>query len=181
MFREGKLEEAAAEYTEALGKRGDYVDALAMRGLARKQQGHNEEAITDLSRAAELKHGDAFLSYNLGITYLERNDAKMALSKFKEALNRIPDDAAALCGKGEAELCLGQFTNALVRAWAAKATAQYCTLHFLPFQDSTPPSPFPPRAKVTVRLLEKSKMPNWNFEKRLSLLKSSVLVKLGRT
>ena len=114
LFREGKLEEAAAQYTEALGKKEDYVDALAMRGLARKQQGHNEEAINDLSRAAELKHGDAFLSYNLGITYLERNDAKMAVSKFKEALNLIPHDVAALCGKGEAELCLGQFTNALV-------------------------------------------------------------------
>ena len=62
----GKLEEAIAEYREALRLKPDYPEAHANLGNALKDQGKLDEAITECREALRLKPDYAEAHYNLG-------------------------------------------------------------------------------------------------------------------
>jgi len=78
MAREGRVEEAIARYTEAIGLAPEVALLYHGRGVAYRDSGDYGAAIADFGRALELDPGRA-------ITYLERGRAHYAMEDFGAA------------------------------------------------------------------------------------------------
>ena len=94
--------------------------ALALRGLCRLMAGELDDAVTELTRAADLLPGDAATRANLAAALRRRGEDRLqsglpeaAQADFLAALDRAPDDAAALFGLAQAAQELGQYADAL--------------------------------------------------------------------
>jgi tetratricopeptide (TPR) repeat protein len=67
LFKQGKLDEAIAQYREALVLRPDFPEALSNLGLALDAKGKDDEALADFDKALALKPGDAVTESNRGL------------------------------------------------------------------------------------------------------------------
>ncbi len=94
--------------------------ALALRGHCRLLVGDLDDAVAELTKAADLLPGDAATGANLAAALRRRGEDRLragetetAQADFLAALDRAPDDMAALFGLAQAAQELGQYADAL--------------------------------------------------------------------
>ena len=99
---QGKLQEAAASYSEALSHKPDHVGALFNLGLVLQMQGHLEEAAASYRRALSHKPDNAEAHNNLGLVLMEQGDVAAAVASYRRALTHQPTYAEAHINLGNA-------------------------------------------------------------------------------
>jgi protein O-GlcNAc transferase len=95
LHREGRLEEAASLYLEALAVRPDHAGALHLIGVVKGQQGHLREALEDITRAAALAPGAAPVFCNLSKFLFDAGRAEEASAAARTAIGLRADYAEA--------------------------------------------------------------------------------------
>lgn len=86
----GKLDQAIADYTEAIQLKPDLFVAYLNRGTAQRKKGEVDLAIADYTKAIELK-ADLFDAYTLrGICYGKKGRYEEAIADFTKALEKKP-------------------------------------------------------------------------------------------
>ncbi len=120
LLREGKRDEAIAQFTEALRLKPDYREAYLDLGIALADQGRFSEAIAQYTEALRLKPDYAEAHLNLGNALRDQGRAGEAVSYYTEALRLKPDYAeahnnlgAALVAEGKTDEAMAQYTEAL--------------------------------------------------------------------
>lgn len=135
-FHLGEHEPAISDYSEAIDRNSDYVEAYYQRGLARFHLGRHESAISDydevhLNPYYALKqyleryesaiddynsvirinpnYAEAYYQRGLAKYYLD--DYESAISDYDEAIRLGPDDAEIYYYRAEANFSLRQFTE----------------------------------------------------------------------
>ena len=119
-FRDGRLDEAIADYREALKIKPDYVEAQVNLGVALCERGQAAEAIVHYRRALEIKPDYVAAYNNLGVALLGQGHVAEAIVQHEKALEIEPDDApshynlgVALQHQGRAAQAIAQFEKAL--------------------------------------------------------------------
>jgi tetratricopeptide (TPR) repeat protein len=112
-LREGRYDEAADAFREALKRRADSADANRNLGTALTATGHVPEAITYLRRAVQLAPDNGGAQYELGNLLLGRGDFRQAADCFRVAVRTLPDFAAAHNSLGIALASLGELNQAI--------------------------------------------------------------------
>jgi tetratricopeptide (TPR) repeat protein len=93
LTREGRNEEAKAEYAEVLKIKPDYYKALSAMGVILERQRKYAEAIAYFKEALRINpdHEDTY--YNLGRAFFQLGRYEDAIKAYKEVLRIKPDDA----------------------------------------------------------------------------------------
>jgi spermidine synthase len=112
LLREGRYDEAADAFRQALTRRVDSVDANRNLGTALAASGHAAEAVGYLRRAVQLAPGNGGAQYELGTLLLEQRRFAEAADCFRAAVNVMPDSAAAHNDLGIALASLGDLSQA---------------------------------------------------------------------
>ena len=86
LYREGDFGKAVTEYTRSISLKGDYAEAYASRGNARRKSGDYARAIDDYSRALSLQGGYAEVYNYRGFLYAQRGDLKRAIDDYTQAI-----------------------------------------------------------------------------------------------
>jgi tetratricopeptide (TPR) repeat protein/mono/diheme cytochrome c family protein len=118
----GRLEEAIAEYRQALRARPDVASVHNALGTALQAKGDAEGALRAFANAARLDPQNTDVHYNWGTALLALNRPREALLHFERVLQASPRDAPALNDYGTALAMLGRFgpaSSALERSLAA--------------------------------------------------------------
>ena len=119
-FHEGRLEEAIAQYREALEIDPEYARAHHNLGVALERQGHRTEALAQHMEAVRIQPD--YATYQLGLaTALHRSGrVEEAIPRYEKALLLDPERAGtfnnlgvARMGRGELEQAVRAFTQAL--------------------------------------------------------------------
>jgi tetratricopeptide (TPR) repeat protein len=120
-LRQGRLDAAAQDFTDALSASPNFAPAHFNLGLVRLQQGRIDEAVASLSKSVSLQPTLRGANLFLGIAYY-RNDAfeKAALSLSREA-RLDPKSADALMWLGVVELAQDNPTAAVANLDKAAA------------------------------------------------------------
>ncbi len=118
----GHLDEAIAEYGEALRADGKYARARHNLGVALYKQGSFERAAVEVREALELAPRNADFHFTLGLIHKDSRQFAAALHSFSTALELDPDhlDARHYRGHtsfeaGDAEAALADFEEVLRR------------------------------------------------------------------
>jgi serine/threonine-protein kinase len=116
---QGKVDEAMAEFREALRLEQDFAGAHNNLGIALRDKGQLDEAIVEFREALRLKQDYAEAHNGLGTTLWYKGQLDEAIAEFREAL-RLRKYAAAhnnlgavLAQKGLLEEAMGEFREAL--------------------------------------------------------------------
>jgi spermidine synthase len=112
LLRQGRYDDAAAAFREALKRRADSVDANRNLGTALAASGHVAESIRYLRRAVQLAPGNGGAQYELGALLLEQRRFAEAADCLRAAVNVMPDSAAAHNDLGIALASLGDVSQA---------------------------------------------------------------------
>ena len=95
-FRQGKFEEAAAHYNEAIRLNPGYAEAHNNLGVVRLRQGKFVEAAAHYNEAIRLDPGYAGPHNNLGVVRFHQGKFAEAAAHYNEAIRLDPDDAESL-------------------------------------------------------------------------------------
>jgi tetratricopeptide (TPR) repeat protein len=98
--REGRTEEAVADFQQALKADPDYSVAIDNLGNAYRQGKQWENAKNAFRRALELDAQDVEANYGLGMVFAQLDDAKQAYEFLQKALAARPDYPEALNNLG---------------------------------------------------------------------------------
>jgi len=111
--QQGKTEEAAAQYAEALRLNPDYPEAHVNLGIFDYQQGRTADAITQYREALlwDPRSGEAH--NDLGVALAGMGKPEDAILEFREALRNNPDYSDAHANLADALLKTGQLTDAI--------------------------------------------------------------------
>jgi tetratricopeptide (TPR) repeat protein len=109
----GQLDEAIAEYREALRLQKDYPTAHRNLGNALSDKGRLDEAIAEYREALRLKPDLAEAHYNLGNALRDKGRLEEAIAEFREALRLQMDYAEAHNNLGDALRGKGQLDEAI--------------------------------------------------------------------
>jgi spermidine synthase len=112
-LREGRYDEAADAFREALKRRADSADANRNLGTALAAMGRAAEAIPYLRRAVQLAPDNGGAQYELGNLLLGRRDFRQAADCFQVAVRTLPDFASAHNSLGIALASLGELNQAI--------------------------------------------------------------------
>ena len=107
------VKNAIEQYSEAIDRNPDFVEAYNNRGLANISLGRHENAFTDFDQAIRLNPNSADAYNNRGNTksyYL--GQYQDAIADYNEALRLKPDDADAYNNRGVAKNSLGRHEDA---------------------------------------------------------------------
>jgi tetratricopeptide (TPR) repeat protein len=97
---QGQLDQAIAEYQEAIRLDPDYAEAHYNLGLAYHKQGKLDDAIAEYKEAIRIDPSMADAHVNLGVAYADQGKLDEAIAAYREALRINPD-------LGDAHLNLG--------------------------------------------------------------------------
>ncbi|MHC2253843.1 Tfp pilus assembly protein PilF [Bradyrhizobium embrapense] len=112
----GKLDEAQAEFEQALTTDPYNIQALYGRGLIYQGRGQHQQAIDDFTAASGLSPQKAEPLIGRATSYLALDKAKQAATDLDEAVQADPSNVAAWSARGQAYERLGD---------KAKAAASY--------------------------------------------------------
>jgi tetratricopeptide (TPR) repeat protein len=126
--RDGKFDEAAAEYRIALKLNqaserplpGVTAECNVLLGLVANLQGRTEEAISDYNQALRAVPGYALAYKALGIIYFPRGDYAQAKGYFERAVALGPNDLESRFYLGTCYLKLGKPRQAAAQFHAAR-------------------------------------------------------------
>ncbi len=91
-LRQGRYDEAASSFQEALAAQPERLEALAGLGIARFKQGAFDEAVDSLGRVVAQRPDDATARLYLALGYLQKRDAFLAEEQLT-ALQRVDLDS----------------------------------------------------------------------------------------
>ena len=109
---------------------GNNAGAYYNRGIAYKNKGQYERAISDYTKALEINPRDADTYYNRGITYRNKGQYDKAITDFTKGIEINPRDARAYNnrgivyaqGKGQYDKAITDFTKAIeIHPWDTSA------------------------------------------------------------
>jgi serine/threonine protein kinase len=109
----GALDDAIAEYREAIRLKSDYAEAHYSLGTVLHTQGKRPEGVACYRKALELKPDYAEAHYNLGNALAQQGDLSGAEACFRKAVEFKPDWPEQLCNLGLVLLWQERFTEAL--------------------------------------------------------------------
>ncbi len=92
---QGKLDEAIAEYREAIRLKPDDAEAHFNLGNALATRGSSTRPSPNTATAIRLKPDDAEAHFNLGIALRDQGKLDEAIAEYREAIRLKPDDAEA--------------------------------------------------------------------------------------
>jgi len=111
--RQGRTDEAIAQYRQALAIDPTFVDSYCNLGSDLARQGRVDEAITEYRAALRINPASADAHYNLGNALLQEGHADEAIAEYRAALLASPADAEAGNNLGNALLSRGQTGEAI--------------------------------------------------------------------
>ncbi|MEW4529757.1 tetratricopeptide repeat protein [Maioricimonas sp. JC845] len=111
--KQGRLEDALADFDQALQIDPDFADALNNRGLVRLMQNDLDAAEADFNRAIALRPDLAEPYANRGVVYRRRNRFDKAIADYTRALKRDPRHLDARYNRGLALAATGQPADAV--------------------------------------------------------------------
>jgi tetratricopeptide (TPR) repeat protein len=91
LINQSRHQEAIEIATKVLKRQPDCVDALMLRGIAKRESGRPQEAVSDLARAAELAPDNAICLYELAVGCYASGDKRLALEHCKRARTAAPE------------------------------------------------------------------------------------------
>jgi spermidine synthase len=112
-LREGRNQEAAAAFSEALQRRADSADAHRNLGTALAAMGRHAEAIASLRRAVQLAPENGGAEYELGNLLIAQREYRQAADALQSAVRALPDFAPAHNSLGIALASLGDLNQAI--------------------------------------------------------------------
>ena len=91
MYKKGNLDQAIADYSQAIALDPKNADAYTGRGLALRDSSRLEQALADFNKAIDLdpKNANAFLGR--GLTYQRQNQNPQAVADFEMYLKLAPN------------------------------------------------------------------------------------------
>ena len=110
---EGKLEDAVANYRQAIALKPDYVEAHNNLGVSLKNQGKLDQAVASYQRALALDPDYAEAHYNLANALLAQGRFAEALASYDRAIALRPHDVKAFNNRGVAFRELKLFDEAV--------------------------------------------------------------------
>lgn len=113
LVEQGKLDEAALHFNQAIRIRDYYVKAHYNLGVTLAKQGKLNEAIEQYAKAIEVDPDDADTHYNLGNALERRGQVDEAIVQFEHAVRLNPDHADAHYNLGNALNEQGRFDEAI--------------------------------------------------------------------
>ncbi len=108
----GRLEEALADYSEAIALAPSYAEAYHNRGAAWLEMGDARAALADLDRALVLRPGWDLALFNRGRARSVLGDFAGATADYTAVLEIDPDNALALWRRGRSLAAMGRFAAA---------------------------------------------------------------------
>jgi tetratricopeptide (TPR) repeat protein len=113
LAEQGKFEEAAAQYQQAVRLKPDYVEAYNNLGIAFDAQGKVEAAVASYQQALRLRPDYVRAHNNLGITWDKQGKLDEAVASFRQALRLKPDLVEAYNNLGRALHAQGKVEEAI--------------------------------------------------------------------
>jgi tetratricopeptide (TPR) repeat protein len=115
LFQQGKVDEAASEFRQALEIRADYPDAHDGLGICLYQQGKLTEAMAQYEQALQLLPRLAVARNGLGVCLYHLGRPAEAAAQYQQALEAQPDYAEAYNNLGNSFFKMGRLTEAVAQ------------------------------------------------------------------
>ncbi len=120
LTKEGRNDEAKAQYAEALKTRPDYYKALSAMGMILSREGKYSEAIAYYEKSLRINPDYEDTHYNLGQAFFRMGKYEKAVAAYREVIRIKPDDAeahvllgVALTRQGKYEEAISSFNEAI--------------------------------------------------------------------
>lgn len=113
---QGKLDEAEAEFTRALGSKPSNADIYMARGDLYLRKGDLDKTISDYSKAIEINPSFVNAYHQRGFTYGLQNKYDLAIRDFDEAIKINPADPAPYTGRSFIYILQKQYKLAITDA-----------------------------------------------------------------
>jgi len=107
------LEEAMADFEEAIRFNPSRWQAVHNRGVSYARLGKYDEAIADFDRTIELNPNYANAYFNRGELYYELGKFRLAVADYNQCLRRQPRDTAAYNSRGHAYYRMANYRSAI--------------------------------------------------------------------
>jgi len=114
-YRDGRMDEALAQFQMALKIDPNLLDARDNLGVALGQRGRLNEAISELQKTVQASPNFAKAHSNLGIALFEAGQTDMGMAEFQKALAINPCFAQAHFNLGQALIMQGQFDQGIAQ------------------------------------------------------------------
>ena len=111
--KEGRLQEAVEEYTEAIRMNPGYASAYNNRGNLYRELNEYQKALDDYNKAIELDPEDPNAYFTRGLLYHKLNECQEALEDFNQALELGPDHPDCYYSRGSLYYKLNEHQKAL--------------------------------------------------------------------
>ena len=129
-LRQGKMDEAIAQFQEAVEIKPGFVDGRDNLGIALMQKGNVDEAIVQFRKVLEIKPGYADACNSLGIALRRKGRVGEAITYYEMALRTNPDFTDARYNLGRALFDEGKVDEAIIQYQEAlKIEPDYVDAH----------------------------------------------------
>ncbi len=111
--KQGKMDEAIADYDKAIELDPKDASVYYNRGVANSKQGKYEEAIADYDKAIELDPKDASVYYNRGYAKDELKKYEEVIADYDKAIELDPNKVEAYINRGNTNYRQGKYEEAI--------------------------------------------------------------------
>jgi len=115
LFDRGQLDQAIAQYEQALKANPGYGEAHDNLGVALVKKGRLDEAIAQFQQALKVDPEDALAFNNLGMANAQQGKLEEAIARYQQALQINPDFDRAHSNLGLALVRLGRLSEAIAQ------------------------------------------------------------------